>query len=142
MRVIRFMSQSEADTFAVGFSLRNENNHRQRGNDTDSVGFCFAIAEDPDDVESIYQAARRLSGIVNMQVCLMGTLKPNRKHFKKSYGAYADHDLNRRIKIEELCTTQYSQTDFVEWSMWLPNMEASPIVWSGSWRQPVYVEAA
>lgn len=140
VRVLRFMSLKEAARFTDGSMLRNDYNHL--GMATESVGFCFAVADQPTDGASMYQAARRLSGIVDMQVCLIGVLNLTPDRFKQSYGYYADHDSHKRVKLPEFCSTQYSRSDFADWSLWLPNKNAGPFVYSGSWLDPVPMEPA
>lgn len=140
VRVLRFMSLKEAARFSDGLTLRNDYNHA--GMATESVGFCFAIADQETDEASIYQAARRLSGIVDMQVCLIGTLQLDPERFKQSFGYYADHDLHKRVSLPEICAVEYNSKDFSDWSLWLPNMAAGPLVYSGSWLEPLKQVAA
>ena len=138
VRVLRFMSRDEADTLMVGFSIGNDHNHAAAGNGTDSIGSCFAVITEDDD--SIYQAARRLSGIVTMEVCLVGHLKLDPKRCVEGFGWYADHDRKERVKLPEISSTDYNAKDFVDFKLWLPNPNAGPFVYSESWREPLPAE--
>lgn len=140
VRVLRFMSRDEADTLMIGFSIGNNRNHRASGNGTDSIGSCFAVITEDDD--SIYQAARRLSGIVTMEVCLVGHLKLDPERFVEGYGYYADHDRKQRVKLPEISSTSYNSEDFSDFKLLLPNPNAGPFIYSESWREPVAMESA
>ena len=135
VRVLRFMSRDEADTLAVGFSIGNDRNHRAAGNGTDSIGSCFAVINEDDD--SIYQAARRLSGIVTMEVCLVGYLKQDPERFIDGFGWYTGPDRASRVKLPEISTTSYNSKDFTEFKLFLPDPAAGPLVYSESWREPL-----
>ena len=138
VRVLRFMSRAEAGEILFGHEIHNDHNHAALGNGTDSIGFCFALIDEDDD--SIYRAARRLSGIVSMEVCLVGRLKRCSSQFIKGFGWYSDHDRRECVKLEELSATSYSAKDFSEFKLWLPNPAAGPLVYSESWREPVRME--
>lgn len=137
VRVLRFMSRAEAGELLFGMDLHNDTNHAAHGNGTDSIGFCFALIDEDDG--TIYSAARRLSGIVSMEVCLVGHLKLDPERFSKGYGYYADHStiIAQRVKLPEISGTDYSAKDFSEFKLWLPNPNAGPLVYSESWREPV-----
>lgn len=138
-RVLRFMSLAEATELVFGQPLHNDRNHALHGNGTDSIGFCFAEINEDDD--SIYQAARRLFGIVSMEVCMVGHLKLSDR-FNRGYGWYSDHSMivPQRVKLPEYSATDYSSADFFDVQLWLPNKNAGPIVYSESWREPVALE--
>lgn len=135
VRVLRFMSRAEATELLFGHELHNDRDHASHGNGTNSIGFCFALVNEDDG--SIYNAARRLSGIVSMEVCLIGHIKLNPKRFQQGYGWYADHDRRERVKLSEISGLRYSANDFTEFKLWLPNPNAGPFVYSESWREPL-----
>lgn len=135
VRVLRFMSRSEAAELAFGQELFNDRNHAADGNGTDSIGFCFALVNEDDD--SIYTAARRLSGIVSMEVCLVGHLKLNPERFRQGYGWYADHNLHKQVSMPEISGLRYRADDFTDFKLYMPNPAAGPFVYSESWREPL-----
>ena len=138
VRVLRFMSRAEAGEILFGHEIHNDRNHGMLGNGTDSIGFCFALVDEDDG--SIYRAARRLSGIVSMDVCLVGHLKLDSERFIEGFGWYSDHDRRERVKLPEISATSYSAKDFSEFKLWLPNPNAGPLVYSESWREPLAME--
>lgn len=127
--VLRFMSANEAIKLLQGERLHNETNHRETGNSSDSIGFCFAIMEGGD----IYQHATYLSGITNMGACLIGKLKPEIEWIKNK----ARFSAGMRT---ELCTTDYDLNDFSEWSMYTPKLDEGIQLMAPSsrnWDEPV-----
>ena len=120
------MSECEFNAYQKGEALRNTTDHRQNGEHTTSVGFCF-FTENPDD------AIHWLRGIVNDDVCCTFECPDNK--VRKSSGIYCDHEksddswgalfedmlaamageeMPNVVKIErtEYCCTRYSNKDF------------------------------
>lgn len=112
-KILRFMSAHEAIHLLQGGRLGNRTNHWQVGGRSTSVGFCFAIPKYDNDRSSIYYAAKYLSGIVDMDVCLVASLKDN-GDFMESEGHYSVG------KLPERCVVDYSLKDFSEWALYTP----------------------
>jgi hypothetical protein len=124
VKVLRFMSASEAKAFIRGNKLENYTNHKEQGNKTDSIGFCFMPVTNKED-DGVFWSARRLCGITTTEFCLVGELKHNR--WPKGYGVYGDYDnidadgFAPPIEFDELSTTAYSREDFKHFSFYRPN---------------------
>lgn len=111
----RFMSSTEYEKLIAGGKLTNTtDHHKERGNKTTSVGFCF-FPEDPD------KAIHWLSGIVNTEVCV--TFDINESLLTESTATYRDSEKDNiegmsfldliflpapRIERKEYCMTEYS----------------------------------
>ena len=130
------MSANEAIRLLDGQTLENHTVHRAVGQNSDSVGFCFAIGSGKD---GIYKAAQRLSGVTTMDVCLLGKLKrptPDRYKYTKAFYAAG--------YLEELSTETYDLQDFAEWKMYTP--EPPPpemlvkLISSFNWQRPQLVK--
>lgn len=140
MRVLRFMSVNEVILLLEGRSqkdtLINTVSHKAAGNATNSVGFCFLMPRRTmSDNDAMFNAARFLSGIATMDVCLIAELKaPSQRGFKQTWGQY------RAGRKKELCVTQYGLGIFEDWKLYAPNDRylflptASP-----NWIDPRYV---
>ena len=133
-RVIRFMSIEEAIAILKGDTVKNLTEHIAN---TQSVGFCFT----PTD-ESFYELATYLSGVATLEVGLVGKVKKGR--FLESWGVYAYHSEGKtfgdKIKKRELCTKSYNlYDDFEEFDFYIPDFN-SPILYSGSWKNPSKIE--
>lgn len=138
--LLRFMSAQEAQALLNGDRIRNHNRHP--GMATDSVGFCFAPVIHSRKV--IYEHAQHLSGIVNMDVCLVGEIRggiPVHAHpdgWKRGTATYSTpaHDGTHQI-LDEYSRTNYALADFDWWAFYLPNPQpGDPFIWSGSWKKP------
>lgn len=137
MRVLGFMSAAEAINLVNGRTLRNRADHKALGQSSDSVGFCFAIAGDTggDDSYALHGAAKLLSGITTMDVCLIGDLHKNKTEaWHLGYGKYATG--NRK----EFSTDSYSLADFSQWSLYAPH-DRNPLIplYSANWTEPVLI---
>lgn len=106
-----------------------------------SVGFCFWIdnSDKTSDASVLYSVAKHLSGLVTMDVALIGEVKYRRKHFNRTHGQYKYYDYK-----EELCTTRYSRDDFKDWRMFTPYKDTDSLgivfnlpMSSLNWEQPV-----
>lgn len=118
----RFMSEAEYDVLISGGKLLNTtDHHKERGNKTTSVGFCF-FPEPPD------KAIHWLSGIVNTEVCV--TFDIDESLLTESTATYRDHEKDNsegmslwelifspapqifssvpQIERKEYCMTEYS----------------------------------
>ena len=114
MIVHRFMSEAEYQSLLNGEVLCNSTNHRNKGQNSSSIGFCFFV-EDPEE------AVHWLSGIVDLNWCV--TLEVDDSFLIQSYGWYADESkmsLQRRLmlgqqvpmmKKVEYCRCRYSLDD-------------------------------
>ncbi len=137
MRLVRFMSAHEIIRLLDGQTVQNDTVHRTAGQNSDSVGFCFAIASGKD---GIYEAAQRLSGVTTMDICLLGKLKrptPDRfKYYKAFYAAGY---------LEELATVEYSLQDFADWKIYAPEPPGPEylvkIISSQNWQRPQLVKS-
>ena len=111
----RFMSEAEYEKLIAGGKLTNTtDHHKERGNKTTSVGFCF-FPEQPD------KAIHWLSGIVNTQVCV--TFDIDESLLTESTATYRDSEKDNiegmsflelifspapQIERKEYCMTEYS----------------------------------
>ena len=88
MRVCRFMSEKEFDTYLRGAVLINRTDWKSEGNKTGSKGFCFFPAgpDDPEPEERIVY----LTGIVSMKVCAVFETDVNK--LNSSLRRYSDPD--------------------------------------------------
>ena len=115
MTLHRFMSAAEYEILIAGGKLTNTtDHHKERGNKTTSVGFCF-FPEDPD------KAIHWLSGIVNTEVCV--TFDIDESLLTESTATYRDNEKDNiegmsfldliflpapQIERKEYCMTEYS----------------------------------
>lgn len=111
----RFMSAAEYEILIAGGKLTNTtDHHKEHGNKTTSVGFCF-FPEDPD------KAFHWLSGIVNTEVCV--TFDIDESLLTESTATYRDSEKDNiegmtifdimfspapQIERKEYCMTEYS----------------------------------
>jgi len=111
----RFMSEAEYEKLIAGGKLVNTtDHHKEYGNNTTSVGFCF-FPEDPD------KAIHWLSGTVNTEVCV--TFDIDESLLTESTATYRDcekHNIEDMsifdiifspipvIERKEYCMTEYS----------------------------------
>lgn len=135
MRVIRFMSSSEAAALFEGYPIRNESKHD--GFRTTSVGFCFFNAR---EFDTQYKAAKLLSGIADLSYCIVGTLDI-KKQMKCGKGRYFDHETGRAFMVNEWSVVEYSLDDFTEYKFYSADFNASPVLYSGSWENPQLLHA-
>lgn len=126
MRLVRFMSAAEAIKLLQGYDVRNKTVHRESGQDSSSVGFCFALTK-----AEIYSAAAILSGITIMHICLVAEVDEPPLRFVRTYGRYKGGPL------PEISTTRYSLRDFDKWAFYAPH-DLSGLVpaFSGNWKKP------
>ena len=113
MKVFRFMSKEEFEGFQNGEVLLNNTDHKELGQKTDSVGFCFMDCEDYIP-ESAYDF---LSGTVSDDV--VAVFEVDESLLTKSSGTYAEplwwgDDVNwfSTMNVDEYCCTFYSNKDF------------------------------
>lgn len=121
MRVFRFMSNSEFEMYKTGKVLVNNNNHREKGFKSDSVGFCFFDESEID----IKQAIHFLSGLVSFDICAV--FETDKNNLKQGYGVYKRNckptgnlgiDLvialmdNNTMRRTEYSTKTYSKENF------------------------------
>lgn len=131
MKLYRFMSFNECYQLLEGETLKNKKDHsKKRGSASTAKGFCFGIG----DEEQAKKAFRRLKGIVDLEILMVFTVKPeNESHFTKCQGRYVDYDkidaekktidqypfgLEPRCMVDEYCTTSYSLKDFEEYNIY------------------------
>ena len=112
MKVFRFMSQEEFEGFQIGDVLLNNTNHKELGQKTDSVGFCFMDCED----YSPSSAYEFLEGIVSEDI--VAVFEVDESLLTKSSGVYAaplwwdDVSWFSTMTVDEYCCTFYSNKDF------------------------------
>lgn len=145
MRVFRFMSNSEFEMYKAGKVLVNNNNHREKGFKSDSVGFCFFDESEID----IKQAIHFLSGLVSFDICAVFETEKN--NLKQGYGIYAKplsmtgilaldlyNVMTNREKIQrtEYSTTTYNNSKFKLikyseniWSQYNPIEKQKELMW-------------
>lgn len=115
MIVHRFMSEAEYECLIAGAKLMSAtDHHREKGQKTTSVGFCF-FAEDPDE------AIHWLRGIVSTDQCV--TLDIPDHLLTESKGVYRDYENDDcdgmdfldlmfapapTVERKEYCLTEYS----------------------------------
>jgi hypothetical protein len=124
MKLIRFMSAAEAIRLLNGGRLHNKANHREgEWKSSTSVGFCFAVAGDGLAKQEIYQAARLLSGITTMHVCLIAHIDDDDVaiRFTLTSGKYSSG------RVQELSATKYGLDNFTEWAMFAPR-DLNPLI--------------
>ena len=112
----RFISEAEYEVLIAGGKLMNAtDHHREKGNRTTSVGFCF-FPEDPE------KAFHWLHGIVNTDMCV--TLDIDESLLTESTAIYRDPDKDEytegmgllaallmpcaTMEKKEYCMTEYS----------------------------------
>lgn len=140
MMVLRFMCANEAIKLLRGQRLTNETIHRDNGNNSGSVGFCFHIALSEHPETAIYEASKLLSGITDMDVCLSGWPKLP-EAFTKSKARY------QTGMIEELSSLHYSLDDFETWAMYTPSKDRGEawylpaLISSVHWKEPILAAA-
>ena len=112
MRVFRFMSMDEFKKYQIGNILSNDKNHRDYGQKTESVGFCFMDCDDYCP-ECAYEF---LSGIVSDDVCAV--FEVDESLLTKSSGTYAspliDDDVSwfSTMDVDEYCCQSYDKNNF------------------------------
>ena len=135
MKVLRFMSVEEFDQLLRGKTLYNYKNHKQLGNHSNSIGFCFMNCEDftPE------QAWRFLRGSGGFGIYDVWVIFETKKKLKISSGRYVKYEKTAEEEMEmieklpknkkfesfieylnniqtfdatEYCTTSYSLKDF------------------------------
>ncbi len=142
VKVFRFMSKEEFDSYMNGDILINTVKHKAK---TNSKGFCFFSLEDfePED------AMHFLSGIVNFEVC---AVFETAERLIKSYGVYAKpikstgnaledlinlfYGFNNRFTASEYCATEYDNKKMKLlkysrniWEQWCKLEEQSSLKW-------------
>ena len=131
--VLRFMGTLEALKLLQNQPIENTTNHREQGFASDSIGACFLPVEGLYPLREIYEAAKFLSGITDLEVCLYGRLM-HPERFTKSVGRYAIG------RVEELSTERYELSDFFKWSFYAPPPASSDVMkWGRSsvdWTEP------
>lgn len=135
MKVFRFMSVEEFEQLLLGKILYNYKNHKQLGNHSNSIGFCFMNSEDFTPEEA-WRFLRGIGGFGIYNICV---IFETIKKLKKSKGRYAKYEKTVEEEIEmiekmpqskkfesfveylnnlqtfnatEYCTTSYSLKDF------------------------------
>ena len=131
MKLFRFMSFNECYQLLGGETLKNKTDHsKKRGSASTAKGFCFGIG----DEEQAKKAFRRLKGIVDLEILMVFTVKPeSESRFTKCQGRYVDYDkidaekktidhypfgLEPKCMVDEYCTTSYSLKDFEEYKFY------------------------
>lgn len=130
--VLRFMSAHEAIKLLTLQTLHNSTDHRQAGNKSESVGFCF-VQINALEASEIYDHATYLSGVVSMDVCLIAQLK-DAIQFKpgKAYFSVGERT--------ELATEFYALTCFEDFKLYTPQHMSSIHLLaptSRNWEKPV-----
>ena len=131
MKLYRFMSFNEGSQLLKGETLENNTDHSlKRGSASTAKGFCFGIG----DEEQAKKAFRRLKGIVDFEVLMVFTVKPeSESRFTKCKGRYVDYGkidaekktidhytfgMEPKCMVDEYCTTSYSLKDFEEYKFY------------------------
>ena len=117
MKLLRFMSEAEFDSFMAGKILENDMDWSNGISKSGSKGFCFfPVGEQYDPPE------RRLSYVSGVVSLDMAVIFEANRPLKKSYGMYRDPDEKlpeslfdilftppKMIRQDEYCTTSYSE---------------------------------
>jgi hypothetical protein len=117
VKLLRFMSEAEFDSFMAGKILENDMDWSGGVSKTGSKGFCFfPVGESYDAPE------RRLSYVSGIVSLDMAVIFETNRPLKKSYGMYRDPDEKlpeslfdilftppKMIRQDEYCTTSYSE---------------------------------
>ena len=126
------MSKEEAMRFLSYRCLINADVQAEKGNKSNSQGFCFGIG---DEVQAT-KDWRRLKGIVTADYLLVGVLKPD-EHFVRCKGKYIDWELYDKListehcsqeqiptaMFDELCSMFYSRDYFESFDMYKVEVE-------------------
>ena len=125
------MSAEECFKLIKCETLENNTDHSlKRGSASTAKGFCFGIG----DEEQAKKAFRRLKGIVDFEVLMVFTVKPeSESRFAKCQGRYVDYGkidaekktidqypfgLEPKCMVDEYCTNSYSLEDFEEYKFY------------------------
>lgn len=124
MKLFRFMSLGEFQKYCNGEILINNTNHKENGQASNSIGFCFFNIADYKPEKILHS----VTGIANVSICAIFETK--RENIIKSKGRYSrtivsdnmndELLLTREIFIaKEYCTTIYSDENFklLQWSI-------------------------
>lgn len=109
MKLFRFMSLGEFQKYCNGETLINNTNHKEKGQASNSIGFCFFNIADYKPEIMLHS----LTGIANVSICVIFETK--RENIRKSKGRYsrAINEYERESFIaKEYCTTTYSLDTF------------------------------
>lgn len=109
MKLFRFMSLGEFQKYCNGEILINNTNHKENGQASNSIGFCFFNIADYKPEIMLHS----LTGVANVSICVIFETK--RENIRKSKGRYsrAINEYERESFIaKEYCTTTYSKDTF------------------------------
>ena len=130
MRLLRFMSKEELDSFMAGNILCNDTDWSSGISKTNSKGFCFfPVGEQYDPPE------RRVSYMAGVACLDMAVIFETNQPLEKTYGMYRDPDeklpeslfdtlftppkMKRQV---EYCTTSYSNQTMIIRKMGRPKL--------------------
>lgn len=131
LHLYRYMSEEEYELLINDQTIHNYTDHHlQRGSASTARGFCFGCGK----MDAASLALQRLNGIlVKSDYLLVATAKQPRQ-FTECKGRYTDYkwwnSLTREqqraipigsekmVMMDEYCTTEYSLSDFEEYSLW------------------------
>lgn len=109
MKLFRFMGLGEFQKYCNGETLINNTNHKENGQASNSIGFCFFNIADYKPEIMLHS----LTGVANVSICVIFETK--RENIRKSKGRYsrAINEYERESFIaKEYCTTTYSLDTF------------------------------
>lgn len=109
MKLFRFMGLGEFQKYCNGETLINNTNHKENGQASNSIGFCFFNIADYKPEIMLHS----LTGVANVSICVIFETK--RENIRKSKGRYsrAINEYERESFIaKEYCTTTYSKDTF------------------------------
>ena len=119
MKIFRFMSLGEFQKYCNGETLTNNTNHKEKGQASNSIGFCFFNIADYKPEKILHS----VTAIVNISICVI--FETERKNVIRSKGRYSrmvesDNTDDKTLLVEtresfmakEYCTTQYSNKTF------------------------------
>lgn len=114
-RYVRFMSFEEFEKFITGQVLENHTDWRERGQCTDSVGFCFFDDSAPPEERIEY-----LTGVVTMEA-VVAFERLGDEPMRKSQGRYRDREADENtfnlfapipmMRVDEYSVESYSWED-------------------------------
>lgn len=107
MKVIRFVSASEAAVYLAGGKLMSAEQHSDNRYKTTSVGFCFAELTEVRDAD---KWMRKLMGLRICEYCIEFETDDFTEPLTESRAIYADDvDFEHKlIEVREWCTISYS----------------------------------
>lgn len=112
MRLVRFVTEEELNLYLSGKPVINTNDHRKKGNNSTSVGSCFAEITKECDAD---KWNRKLAAIRPCEYCIEFETTRFKATLNQSHATYlgnSKEDIYNLVtrRFREWCTTEYSLT--------------------------------